>query len=224
LKAEPEVFEEIKDGIRAEIEGELLSEQQHLMDEINKHKEEVSSLHEEKSALQSETTQLKKNALKEKQKITREQKKFTAMQEKFKPRVDDLERINKIQKEAKPSVLGGKITVAKDDWDFIVRIARQHARISEATLAALENHNSDTAKLRHCQSLHLAIASEVASITHYGVKSKLKRAVQDVLNDIVDSSEVSWAIDDMLGRKPSTAPVKASTSHNWRFLCSARQS
>ena len=126
------------------------------------------------------------------------------MQEKFKPRIDDLERVDKIKKEAKPSTFGGKITVTKEDWDFIVRIARQHARISEATLAALEKHSNDTAMLQRCQALYTAVASEVASIKHYGDRSKLKHAVQDVLKDVVDSRVVSWAIDDMLEHKPSS--------------------
>ena len=65
-------------------------------------------------------------------------------------------------------------------------IAKQHARISDTTLAALENHNTETEILKRCQSLYLAVASEVAAMTHYGEMEKLKHAVQDVLKDIED--------------------------------------
>ena len=47
------------------------------------------------------------------------------------------------------------------------------------------------------------MASEVAAITHYGDRSKLKHAVQDVLKDVEDWRVVAWLVDDMINHKPS---------------------
>jgi len=105
-------------------------------------------------------------------------------------------------REASPSILGNKITVPKDDWEFIVNIAKQHANISDATLTALKKHKNDTDEMKRCQSLYLAVAVEVAALG-YAEKSKLEQSVQDVLKNIEDSRLVSWAIDDMFNGKPS---------------------
>jgi len=58
--------------------------------------------------------------------------------------------------------------------------------------------------LKRCQSLYLVVAPEVAAITHFGDISKLKQRVQEVLKNVVDDRVVLWAIDDMLGHKPSS--------------------
>ena len=104
----------------------------------------------------------------------------------------------------KPPVLSNRVSLPKEDWDFIVDIAKQHARISDTTLAALESQTEITEQLKCCQALYLAVASEVAAITHYGDRSKLSYAVRDVLKDVMDSRIVSWAIDGMLEHKPSS--------------------
>jgi len=190
LRADPDIVDEIKDEIRVDIQAELLSEQQHLIDEVAKRKEEISNLQGEKSTLQNDIKQERKN--------------FTDMQTKFKPRKDDLQRVLKLAKETKPPVLSSRVSLTKDDWDFIVGIAKQHARISDITLTALEKHDNDTEMLKRCQSLYLAVASEVAAITHFGDRNKLKHAVQDVLKDIEDWRYVAWAMDDMADQtKPS---------------------
>ena len=203
LKADPDTLDEIKDEIRADIEDELLSEQQHIIDDIAKNKDEISTLQKEKSALLGEKSQLATDITQAKKNLTTEQKNFTDMQTKFKPRQDDLQRVLNLAKITKPPVFSNKVSLSKEDWDFIVDIAKQHARISDTTLAALESQSEITQKLQHCQALYLAVASEVAAITHYGDRSKLKYAVQDVLKDVEDSRIVSWLVDDMLGRKPS---------------------
>ena len=84
-----------------------------------------------------------------------------------------------------------------------MNIAKQHAKISDVTLAALENHDNDTEKLKRCQGLYLTVASEVAAMDYAG-RYKLKNAVQSVLKDIEDWRVVSWLMDDMTdGTKPS---------------------
>jgi len=186
MKTDPDIMDEL----RAEVEGELLSEQQHLADEIAKHKKEVTNLQGKKSTLQKD--------------IKQEQKNFTDMQTKFKPRQDDLQRVLKLAKEVKPPVFSSKVSLSKEDWDFIVDIAKQHARISDTTLAALESHSEVTEQLKRCQSLYIAVASEVAAITHYGDREKLKQRVQDVLKDIEDWRYVAWVYDDMINHKPSS--------------------
>jgi len=50
IKTDPDIIDEL----RAEVESELLSEQQHLVNEITKHKGDISTLQGEKTALQSE--------------------------------------------------------------------------------------------------------------------------------------------------------------------------
>ena len=188
LKTDPEILDEIKDEIRADFESELLSEQQHLVDEIAKRKNEATELQGKKSTLQKD--------------IKQEQKNFTDMQNKFQPRKDDLQRVLKLAKETKPPVLSSRVSLTKDDWDFIVDIAKQHARISDITLAALETHKKITDKLERCQSLYLAVASEVVGLG-YADKSTLTQNVKDVLKDIEDWRVVSWAVDDMHDCKPS---------------------
>ena len=188
MKSDPEILDEIKDDIRAEVESELLSEQQYLVDEISKNKKEVNNLQGKKSTLQKE--------------IKQEQKNYTDMQTKFKPRKDDLQRVLKLAKETKPSVLSNRVSLTKDDWDFIVGIAKQHARISDTTLATLEKHDKDMDTLERCQSLYLAVASEVVGLG-YADRSKLKQAVQNVLKDVVDWRAVAWLVDDMINSKPS---------------------
>jgi hypothetical protein len=189
LKSDPDIVDEIKEETRAEVEDELLSEQQHLVDEIAKHNQELIILQDKKMLLLQD--------------IKQEQKMFTEMQTKFKPRKDDLQRVLKLAKETKPPVLSSRVSLLKEDWGFIVDIAKQHAKISDTTLAALENQAEITAKLQCCQSLYLAVASEVAAITHYGDKEKLKHAVQDVLRDIEDWRIVAFLMDDMDKGKPS---------------------
>jgi len=50
MKTDPDIMDEL----RAEVEGELLSEQQHLVDDIAKHKGEVTDLQTQKNMLKSE--------------------------------------------------------------------------------------------------------------------------------------------------------------------------
>jgi len=189
LKTDPDILSDIKDEIRADVVVDLLSEQELLVDEIEQHKREVTALQTEKSTLQDEVKQ--------------EQKNFNSMQTNFKPRKDDLDKVERIRKVAKLSVLGNKVSVSKEDWLFIVDIAKQHAKISDVTLAALENHDNDTEKLKRCQGLYLTVASEVAAMDYAG-RYKLKNAVQNVLKDIEDWRVVSWLMDDMADRtKPS---------------------
>ena len=189
-KSDPEIWGEIKDEMRADFEDELLSEQKHLLTEIKKHKREVVALQSQKNTLQSEVKQAQ-NRVKaeqdklgiEKSKVLAEQKIFKDMQQKFQPRKDDLEKINKISQEAKPIMLSNKISVTKEDWDFIINIAKQHAKISDTTFATLEKHNNVTNMLKRCQSLYLALATEVAALGYSDV-SKLTYRVQDVLRDV----------------------------------------
>jgi hypothetical protein len=202
MRTDLEILDEIKEEIRADVEDDLLSEQKHLVEEIDQHRKEALELMEKKDELINEVKEVQKSVTAEKDKMKTEQKKFSDMQEKFKPRKDDLDRVNKIIREAKPNFTGGKLTLLKEDWDFIISIAKQHAKISDTTLAALEKHNKTTAKLERCQSLYLAVASEVAALG-YADRSTLKHAVQDVLRDITDTRVVSWAIDDMIKHMPS---------------------
>jgi hypothetical protein len=96
------------------------------------------------------------------------------------------------------------MSLSQDDWDFIVDIAKQHSRISDVTLAALENQNDINAKLRHCRNRYLALVSEVAAITSYGDRTKLEHAIQDVLKDVEDWRVVAaWMMDNMINHKPS---------------------
>jgi len=54
IRTDPEILDEIKEEISADFEEELLAEQQHLVDEIEKHRQAVSSLQGERAALQTE--------------------------------------------------------------------------------------------------------------------------------------------------------------------------
>lgn len=202
LKSDPEILDEIKDEMRTDFEDELLSEQQHLLSEIKKNKQEVIGLQGKKETLQSEVKQEQNNVKTEKDKLKTEQKNFKVMQLQFKPRKDDLDKINKISQEAKPAMLSNKINVTKEEWDFIINIAKQHAKISDTTLTALESHDIKTKTLKRCQSLYLAVASEVAALG-YSDRSKLTQRVQEVLRDVEDTRVVSWLIDDMINHKPS---------------------
>ena len=202
LKADPELLDELKEGIRADVEDELLSEQQHLVNEISNHRKEALELMDKKDDLKNEVEEIQNSINAEKAKLTSEQKNFSAMQKQFKPRKDDLEKITKLKNETKPHILTSNITISKAAWDFIIGIAEQHARISDTTLAALEKHSEDTEKLKRCQSLYLALAAEVAAMS-WGDKDKIKHRVQDVMKDIEDWRVVAWLVDGMKKYEPS---------------------
>jgi hypothetical protein len=198
LLTDPDIIEEA----RADLEIELLSEQQHLVDEITKRRHEALELMEKTDLLKDEVRQAQKDVAVEKGKLKTEQKNFMDMQAKFKPRKDALERVNKISREAKPNAITSKISVTQADWDFLIDLAKQHAKISDVTIAALESHSEDIEKLKRCQSLYLAVASEVTALS-YSDRSKLKHSVQDVLKDIEDWRAVEWLVDGMTEHKPS---------------------
>jgi len=204
--------------LKSETEAELAvleAERDKLAAENAERQKGIKTLQEQEAALKSDVEGLRAD-------IRQEQKNFADMQSKFKPRKDSLERVNKLAKEVKPPVLSNRVSLPKVDWDFIIDIARQHARISDATLAALENHNEDTEKLERCRNLYLALASELGAITHSGQREKLKHAVQDVLKDIEDWRVVAWLFDDMQKHKPSSLDdilrareIKISRKHNF---------
>ncbi len=85
---------------------------------------------------------------------------------------------------------------------LISNMLTPYAKISDVTIVALESHSEDTEKLKRCQSLYLAVASEVAALC-YSDRSKLKHGVQDVLKDIEDWRAVAWLVDNMIDGKPS---------------------
>ena len=89
-----------------------------------------------------------------------------------------MDKINKIMQGTKSTVLGNKITIANEDWDFVINIAKQHARISDTTLAALEEHDNTTDTIKRCQSLYLAVAAEVAALG-YADQNKITQRVQE---------------------------------------------
>jgi len=186
-RQDPNILNQLKAEVRLDMQEELLTEQQYLVDEVSEYKKEVNRLLEKKTKLQNTVKQ--------------EQQNFKNMQKQFKPRKDDLDKINKISKEAKPAVLSNKISITKEDWDFIINIAKQHAKISDTTLTALENQENTIDTLKRCQSLYLAVASEVAALD-WSDRSKLTQSVKDVLKD-VDSRDISWLINEMTGHKPS---------------------
>jgi hypothetical protein len=166
--------------------------------------EELEAIEREKEKFTQEIQKAKSEIKKIKDDMKQEQKNFTTMQKKFKPRQDDLERVNKLAKQVKPPVLSKNVSLSEKDWKFIVNIAQQHAKISDATLAALENQSEIIEKLEHCQRLYLAIATELGVITHLGDRQRLKHAAQEVLKDVEDWRVVAWTYDDMVAGKPSS--------------------
>jgi hypothetical protein len=186
--------------LKSETEKELAA----LEVERDKLAAENAEIKKANKALRDEEAALKSNVEGLRADIKQEQKNFSEMQTKFKPRKDDLERVNKLAKEVKPPVLSNRVNLLKTDWDFIINIAKQHARIGDATLAGLESQNEIIEELQNCQRLYLALSTELAAITNYGDREKLKHAVQDVLKGIENWQVVSWTFDDMLNRKPSS--------------------
>jgi len=186
--------------LKSETEKEIAAleaERDRLAAENAEREKGIEVLQEQEKALKSNIEGLQAN-------IKQEQKNFTEMQTKFKPRKNDLERVNKLAKQIKPAVFSKNVIVLKDDWDFVINIAKQHARISDATLAALEKHDKDTEQLEDCQQLYLAIASEVGAISEASDREKLKQAVQNVLNGIIDWRIVAFLMDDIKNHKPSS--------------------
>ena len=175
---------------------EMQKKSAEIAQEIEKRTKALESLQEQETSLQSKIEGLKED-------IKQEQKDFKDIQKKFKPRKDDLERVNKLARQVKPPILSNRVNLLKEDWDFIINIASQHARISDATLAALEKHEKDTEKLERCQRLYLALASEVGAITHAGDREKLRHAVEDVLKD-AEHWSVAFLMDDIKNHNPSS--------------------
>jgi len=84
---------------------------------VMKEQERLSELQETKTEIQSEITELQEAH-------ARESEKLDKTKERIQKQKLDLKRIDEI--EAKPTLLGNKVTVDKDDFNMVITAAKKH--------------------------------------------------------------------------------------------------
>ena len=100
--------------------GERGSSEEHLtvtQFKVMKEQERLSELQETKTEIQSEIAKLQEAHAKESEKLDK-------TKERIQKQKLDLKRIDEI--EAKPTLIGNKVTVDKDDFDMVITAAKKH--------------------------------------------------------------------------------------------------
>ena len=114
-------FEHIRSAGYTDVErGERGSSEEHLtvtQFKVMKEQERLSELQETKTEIQSEIAELQEAHAKEAVKLDK-------AKERIQKQKLDLKRIDEI--EAKPTLIGNKVTVDKDDFDMVITAAKKH--------------------------------------------------------------------------------------------------
>ena len=114
-------FEYMRKAGYADVErGELGSSEEHLtvtQFKVMKEQERLSELQETRTAIQSEVQDLQEAQEKE-------SKQLDKTKERIKSQKLDLKRIDEI--EAKPTLIGNRVTVDKTDFDMVITAAKKH--------------------------------------------------------------------------------------------------
>ena len=198
---DPDMIDLLKAEVKADMTEELATlEQQITEKEATKAKRNdiLKKMTSKRDSLQTDIAKLEKDRATLKTTLT-----------KYTPKADDMERVVRIQGTddtqgtVKKNLLGDKVSMPLGDYNFLMKIAKQNAHISEATMEALKDKSELMDKLAETQLLYLTVAAAFRSIDHYGDRNKLKYRVQKVLEKVVDSRVVSWLVEDMGRGRPS---------------------
>ena len=169
-------FEHMRTAGYTDVErGERGSSEEHLtvtQFKVMKEQERLSELQETKTEIQSEIAELQEAHAKESEKL-----------DKTKDRIQkqklDLKRIDEI--EAKPTLIGNKVTVDKDDFDMVITAAKKHItqeKKESALQKALDATNKIIAELKNTiADLTRKLAAATRELAEYkSVRNKLNAA------------------------------------------------
>ena len=162
--------------------GERGSSEEHLtvtQFKVLKEQERLSELQETKTEIQSEIAELQEAHAKESEKLDKAKKRI--QKQKL-----DLKRIDEI--EAKPTLIGNKVTVDKDDFDMVITAAKKHItqEKKDSTLQkALDAAHKMIAELKNTVAdLTRKLAAATKELSEYkSVRGKLRTADLEQEND-----------------------------------------
>ena len=169
-------FEHMRTAGYTDVErGERGSSEEHLtvtQFKVMKEQERLSELQETKTEIQSEIAELQEAHAKESEKLDK-------TKERIQKQKLDLKRIDEI--EAKPTLIGNKVTVDKDDFDMVITAAKKHItqEKKESTLQkALDAAHKLIAELKNTVAdLTRKLAAATKELSEYkSVRNKLNAA------------------------------------------------
>lgn len=169
-------FEHMRAAGYTDVErGERGSSEEHLtvtQFKVMKEQERLSELQETKTEIQSEIAELQEAHAKESEKLDK-------TKERIQKQKLDLKRIDEI--EAKPTLIGNKVTVDKDDFDMVITAAKKHItqEKKESTLQkALDAAHKLIAELKNTVAdLTRKLATATKELSEYkSVRNKLNAA------------------------------------------------
>ncbi|MBS7306760.1 MAG: plasmid recombination protein [Eubacteriales bacterium] len=162
--------------------GERGSSEEHLtvtQFKVLKEQERLSELQETKTEIQSEIAELQEAHAKESEKLDK-------TKERIQKQKLDLKRIDEI--EAKPTLIGNKVTVDKDDFDMVITAAKKHIaqeKKESALQKALDAAHKLIAELKNTVAdLTRKLAAVTKELSEYkSVRGKLRTADLEKEND-----------------------------------------
>jgi len=176
-------FEYMRDAGYADVErGERGSSEEHLtvtQFKVLKEQERLSELQETKTEIQSEIAELQEAHAKESEKLDK-------TKERIQKQKLDLKRIDEI--EAKPTLIGNKVTVDRDDFDMVITAAKKHItqeKKESALQKALDAAHKLIAELKSTVAdLTRKLAAATKELSEYkSVRGQLRTADLEKEND-----------------------------------------
>ena len=176
-------FEHMRAAGYTDVErGERGSSEEHLtvtQFKVLKEQERLSELQETKTEIQSEIAELQEAHAKESEKLDK-------TKERIQKQKLDLKRIDEI--EVKPTLIGNKVTVDKDDFDMVITAAKKHItqEKKESTLQkALDAAHKLIAELKNTVAdLTRKMAAATKELSEYkSVRGQLRTADLEQEND-----------------------------------------
>lgn len=169
-------FEHMRAAGYTDVErGERGSSEEHLtvtQFKVLKEQERLSELQETRTEIQSEIAELQQAHAKESEKLDK-------TKERIQKQKLDLKRIDEI--EAKPTLIGNKVTVDKDDFDMVITAAKKHItqeKKESALQKALDAAHKLIAELKNTVAdLTRKLAAATKELAEYkSVRNKLNAA------------------------------------------------
>ena len=176
-------FEHMRAAGYTDVErGERGSTEEHLtvtQFKVMKEQERLSELQETKTEIQSEIAELQEAHAKESEKLDK-------AKERIQKQKLDLKRIDEI--EAKPTLIGNKVTVDKDDFDMVITAAKKHIaqeKKESALQKALDAAHKLIAELKSTVAdLTRKLAAATKELSEYkSVRGQLRTADLEKEND-----------------------------------------
>ena len=191
-------FEHMRAAGYTDVErGERGSSEEHLtvtQFKVMKEQERLSELQETKTEIQSEIAELQEAHAKESEKLDK-------TKERIQKQKLDLKRIDEI--EAKPTLIGNKVTVDKDDFDMVITAAKKHIaqeKKESALQKALDAAHKLIAELKNTVAdLTRKLAAATKELSEYkSVRGQLRTADLEQENDRLRSKLRTY--EDVISR------------------------